>query len=108
MEKTSNNDIQTNKKITLHDMRKQSGKSGATIARLCNTTYHSLRNWEKGKTIPNVVNIYDLLQVYGYTFYELDMDPFFAEFNNKIRLKTIKEEDALNLDRLKHASETKE
>lgn len=73
----------TNKKLTLYEMRQTSGKAGASVARLCGTSYRSLRNWELGITIPNVVNIQDLLQIYGFSFYELDLSPFYANYHDR-------------------------
>ncbi|PAE87732.1 helix-turn-helix domain-containing protein [Shouchella clausii] len=73
----------TLERITLYDMRMASGKSGAAIARLCGTTYRSLRYWETGTAIPNIVNTHDLLQIYGYSFYELDLTTFYAKQPNR-------------------------
>ncbi|WP_078598595.1 helix-turn-helix domain-containing protein [Evansella clarkii] len=64
-------------RLSLYDMRLASGKSGSGITRLCGTTYRSLRNWETGAAVPNIVNIHDLLQIYGYSFYELALAPFY-------------------------------
>lgn len=71
------------KKLTLYEMRIRSGVSGSSAARICGATYRSLRNWELGTTIPNIVNIYDLLQVYGFSFYELDLAPFYATYQDR-------------------------
>lgn len=68
---------------TLHEMRQLTGKSGSAVARLCGTSYRSLRNWESGATIPNVVNICDLLQIYGFSFYELNLEPFYAAYQER-------------------------
>lgn len=65
-------------RISLHDMRMLSGKPGSGISRLCGTTYRSLRNWETGAATPNIVNVHDLLQIYGYSFYQLDLAPFYT------------------------------
>lgn len=65
-------------RISLYDMRMFSGKPGSGTSRLCGTTYRSLRNWETGAAIPNIVNVHDLLQIYGYSFYELDLTPFYT------------------------------
>lgn len=73
----SSEDIKS-KRISLYDMRLSSGKSGSGISRLCGTTYRSLRNWETGTAIPNIVNVHDLLQIYGYSFYQLDLTPFYT------------------------------
>lgn len=84
------------RKYTLYEMRKISGKSGATVAKLCNTTYHSLRNWEKGITIPNVVVTQDLLQLYGFSFNQLDLTPFYngvIEKNRKQKEQIQKEDN---------------
>lgn len=67
----------TGHKYTLREMRKRSGLSGAIIVKLCNTTYPSLRNWEKGTSMPNIVTINNLLDIYGYSYYELDLSPFY-------------------------------
>jgi DNA-binding transcriptional regulator YiaG len=78
----SSEDIKS-KRISLYDMRLSSGKSGSGISRLCGTTYRSLRNWETGTAIPNIVNVHDLLQIYGYSFYQLDLTPFYTERSNR-------------------------
>lgn len=75
------------KTVTFEDMRQQSGYSGAAVAELCNVSYRTIRNWEKGKSIPNVINADDLLHLYGYSFYELDMVPFFTIFEERTRKK---------------------
>lgn len=93
------NQEQEIKQLTLHEMRKESGVSGSSVARICGTTYHSLRNWEKGETIPNIVNIYDLLQIYGYSFYELDLKPYYALLQERISKK--EKFDALTDDMLR-------
>lgn len=64
--------------LSLYDMRMVSGKPGSRISRLCGTTYRSLRNWEMGTPVPNIVNVHDLLQIYGYSFYQLDLSLFYA------------------------------
>lgn len=69
--------------LTLYDMRQKSGLSGAVVANICDTTYRSLRNWETGASIPTVINVNDLLQVYGYSFYELDLKPFYKAFRER-------------------------
>lgn len=79
-------------RFTLYRMRQLSGKSGSAVARLCGTTYRSLRNWESGATIPNIVNIWDLLQIYGYSFYELDMEPFYNTYH--LRTGKLKRADS--------------
>lgn len=61
------------RRYTLEEMRKITGKTPTVVAKICNVTYRSLRNWESGATVPNVVNINDLLQIYGYTYAELDL-----------------------------------
>lgn len=81
------------KQHTLHEMRKISGISGSTVARLCNTTYQSLRNWEDGETIPNIVVIHDLLRIYGFTYEQLDLTPFF-----KVRDKRVKKKKKLDME----------
>ena len=80
----------THDKLTLHDMRKQSGISGADAARLCATTYRSLRNWETGETIPDIIYIQQLLSIYGYTFDQLDL----SLFNEKHRQRLAKQKNA--------------
>jgi DNA-binding transcriptional regulator YiaG len=81
------------KTLSLHDMRQQSGLTGAVVAEICGTSYRSLRNWETGASIPNVINVADLLQIYGYSFYELNLIPFYTAFEE--RAKKQKELDAL-------------
>lgn len=74
-------DVVNPKLITLYDMRMASEKSGTSVSRHCRTTYRSLRNWEKGDAIPNIVNVFDLLQIYGYSYYQLDFTPFYQGKN---------------------------
>lgn len=76
------------KRISLYDMRICSGKPGSGISRLCGTTYRSLRNWETGAAIPNIVNVHDLLQIYGYSFYQLDLTPFYTERQDRTERQT--------------------
>lgn len=85
--------------ISLHDMRKRSGKSGSSVARLCGTTYRSLRNWEIGSVIPNIVNIHDLLQIYGYSFYDLDLTPFYEAFHDRTNKQKQNDEQIDNPER---------
>lgn len=73
----------TTVKLTLRDMRAQSNKTGNEVAQLCGTTYQSLRSWEKGASIPNIMNVMLLLEIYGYTLDELDMTPFENDTNRK-------------------------
>lgn len=75
------------KRISLYDMRLASGKAGSAITRLCGTTYRSLRNWETGASIPNIVNAHDLLQIYGYSFYELDHAPFYLTRKKRTEIR---------------------
>ena len=75
--------MRNEQKLTLYEMRQASGKSGAAVCRLCGISYRTLRNWEAGINIPNVVNIQDLLQIYGYTFYELDLTPFHSTYHER-------------------------
>ena len=77
------------KRITLYDMRMASGKTGSSITRLCGITYRSLRNWEKGTALPNIVNVHDLLQIYGYSYYELDFTPLYKGTNQDEKQKRI-------------------
>lgn len=70
--------------FTLHDMRKRSGFSGALAAELCQTSYQSIRNWENGAKIPNVIHLLELLEVYGYTIDQLDLTPFYLKVNRSI------------------------
>lgn len=78
--------------LSLYEMRKRSKHTGAAVAELCGTSYRSLRNWETGGSIPNVIHVDDLLQIYGYSFYELDLEPFFTAFEE--RSKKQREQDA--------------
>lgn len=64
-------------KVTLHHMRRTSGKTGETISKLCGVTYKTLRNWENGEVVPNIVNVENMLQIYGYAFDDLDLSPFY-------------------------------
>jgi len=89
----------TNQKLTLHEMRKQSGKSGAAVSRLCGVSYRTLRNWEAGINIPNVVNIQDLLQIYGYAFVDLDLTPFFASYHERTVKQTHADDQLDNVER---------
>ncbi|MCR6120644.1 helix-turn-helix transcriptional regulator [Salipaludibacillus agaradhaerens] len=73
------------KSLSLHDMRKVSGYTGVTVSEICEISYRSLLNWEKGSSIPNVVNINDLLDIYGYSFYELDLSTFHYAFKMRVR-----------------------
>lgn len=73
------------KKYSLLEMREKTGKSASSVARLCNVTYQSLRNWETGVTAPNIVNIQDLLEIYGFTFQQLDLSPYYENEVDKIR-----------------------
>ncbi|MCC2248912.1 helix-turn-helix domain-containing protein [Virgibacillus sp. AGTR] len=66
------------KQISLYDMRLSSRITGSVVAQFCRTTYRSLRNWEKGTTIPNIVNVHDLLQIYDHSFYDLDLTLYTA------------------------------
>lgn len=75
-------------RISLYDMRMFSGKPGSGISRLCGTTYRSLRNWETGEAIPNIVNVHDLLQIYGYSFYQLDLKPFYTARQGRTERKS--------------------
>lgn len=69
--------------FTLHDMRKRSGFTGAAVAEMCKTTYQSIRNWENGAPIPSIINVLELLKVYGYTIDQLDLTPFYTKANSK-------------------------
>ena len=97
------------KKYTLYEMRQLSKKSGSDIARLCGVSYKSLRNWESHTTIPNIVNLTDLLQIYGFTIDELNMSAFYDVMDDRVKKQEedIKKEDNPNRDRLKN-KETKE
>lgn len=72
-------------KRTLRQMRADSGYTGNVVATMCGTTYQSLRSWESGASKPNIVNVKRLLDIYGSTFEELDMSPFYddAEHDNR-------------------------
>lgn len=69
--------------FTLHHMRQRSGFTGAAVAEMCGTTYQSIRNWENGAKIPTIINVLELLQVYGYTIDQLDLTPFYMKANSK-------------------------
>lgn len=73
------------KKYTLYEMRQKSNKSGTLVAELCGVSYKSLRNWESHTTVPNIVNLKDLLDIYGFTFDELDMSEFYDVKDNRIK-----------------------
>lgn len=64
------------RKYTLYEMRKMSGIPPASVARQIGASYQSLRNWEKGVSVPNVVYVYALLKLYGFTLNELKMDDY--------------------------------
>ncbi|MEX3623703.1 helix-turn-helix domain-containing protein [Viridibacillus arvi] len=68
----------TKQQYTLYEMRQKSKKSDYAVARLCGTTTHTLRNWEIGELKPNVLQINNLLQIYGYSFSELNLQPFYV------------------------------
>ena len=85
----------TNPTYTLHTMRKESGVSGVFAAQACGVTYASLRNWEKGDTIPNIIHINILLKLYGYTQDELDLTPF-----QKKHQAYLDKQDAVGLNAL--------
>lgn len=40
-------------------------------------THKSIRNWETGKNAPSIVNINELLKVYGFSLDQLDMSIFY-------------------------------
>lgn len=67
--------------FTLYDMRERSGFTGPLAAEICQISYQSIRNWETGKKIPNVINLLELLKVYGYTIDQLDLTPFYTKVN---------------------------
>lgn len=85
--------------FNLHTMRKRSGITGANAADLCNTTYRSLRNWETGVSVPNIVNVLELLEVYGFTIDQLDMTPFYKRVHDRENIKK-NEQAHLALSRL--------
>lgn len=92
-------------KMTLYEMRARSPRVAGIrveeIAKLCKTTYQSLRNWENGKTIPNIMNIEHMLLVYGYTYDQLDVSPFaqlFLEKENKNETYTNDRIHAIHAD----------
>jgi len=87
------------KTYTLHEMREKSGVTGATAAKACGTTYTSLRNWEKGNTIPNIIHICILLNLYGYTIDQLDISPFQAKHQHHINKQKAFDLDILNTAR---------
>lgn len=71
-------------KYTLYEMRKMSGISPASVARQIGATYQSLRNWEKGEAVPNVVYVYALLKLYGFTLQQLELDLYIDRVLKKI------------------------
>ncbi len=79
---THDQKIYTEKK-TLYEMRKdfesRTNIKLDTIAALCNVTERSIRNWESAVSTPNIVNIHDLLIIYGFDKEQLDMSPFFKQ-----------------------------
>jgi len=72
-------------KLTLRDMRTHSKKSANTIARQCKTTPQSVYNWENGRVIPNIVIIDLLLKLYGYTYDDLDISPFYDKRDEDLK-----------------------
>ena len=74
--------LEQNKKLTLLEMRRNGGLTGDEAANLSGITYRSLRNWETGANIPDIISIDNLLNIYGYTFNELNIDAF-REIKNK-------------------------
>lgn len=108
METITKNNVQPQQKYTLYEMRKLSGKNGSAVARLVRTSYRTLRNWETGETIPNVVNICDLLEIYGYSFYELDLTPYYENVIEQIKKKEERDEKIDNPNRITRRFEQSE
>lgn len=75
---TDENKPKNQPKYSLFEMREKSGISGAEVAKVCNITYKSLRNWELGKTVPNLVNVRELLLVYGFEYDQLDLSLYYG------------------------------
>lgn len=80
--------VNTNTPLSLHEMRKKSGFTGEIVAMTCNTSYRSIRNWESGRAVPNIVRIAQLLAIYGYSFYDLDLTLYYETITNRMQYKT--------------------
>ena len=63
-------------KLTLYQMRKESGLGTTEIAHTVGRSYPTILNWENGKSIPDAVSLKKLLELYGRTNEELDWDTF--------------------------------
>lgn len=64
------------KKLSLYEMRKQSGLTTTEIAHRIGKSYPTLLNWENGKSIPDAVSLRELLKIYKHTYDELNWDIF--------------------------------
>lgn len=62
------------KKLTLHEMRKESGLGTTEIAHTIGISYPTLLNWEKGRSTPDAISLKKLLELYNRTNDELDWD----------------------------------
>ena len=60
------------KKLTLYEMRKESGLGTTEIAHTIGVSYPTLLNWEKGRSIPDAISLRKLLELYNRTDDELD------------------------------------
>lgn len=77
--------------LTLYEMRKESGVSGARATEYADISYRALRNWETGKSVPNILSVIRLLEIYGYTFEQLDTRPFQFASDARDELKQMNE-----------------
>lgn len=82
------------RQYTLEEMRKISGKKKDDIVKECNVSYKSIRNWETGTNIPNIINIFDLLKIYGFSFYELDLTLFYDEISDRQEKQELEQQQA--------------
>lgn len=64
-------------KYTLRAMRDLSNLTIKDIVSKTNISYKSIRNWETGQNVPSLINIYELLEVYGFTLDQLDLSTFY-------------------------------
>lgn len=62
------------KKLTLYEMRKESGLGTTEIAHTIGVSYPTLLNWEKGRSVPDAISLRKLLALYNRTDEELDWE----------------------------------
>ncbi len=60
------------RKMSLYDMRKESGLGTTEIAHHVGVSYPTLLNWEKGNSIPDALSLRKLLKLYNKTNDDLD------------------------------------